>query len=173
MSLELSAKEQLPAFEKWLGEASKLIRSLNGSHFISIGSEGKWGCENDLACWERICADRNVDYCNIHLWPYNLELGKKDHLLEDLGVSCQNTGSVDDHLAVCSRIRKPLVMEEFGYPRDGSSFSPSSTTEGRDGYYKYVFSLVGDNAASGGYFAGCNFWGWGCCPSLSMSSGRW
>ena len=31
----------------------------------------------------------------------------------------------------------------------------------RDGYYKYVFSLVGDNAASGGYFAGCNFWGWG------------
>lgn len=52
-------------------------------------------------------------------------------------------------------------MEEFGYPRDGFSFSTSSTTEGRDGYYKYVFSLVGDNAASGGYFAGCNFWGWG------------
>lgn len=52
-------------------------------------------------------------------------------------------------------------MEEFGYPRDGFSFSPSSTTEGRDGYYKYVFSLVGDNAETGGYFAGCNFWGWG------------
>lgn len=52
-------------------------------------------------------------------------------------------------------------MEEFGYPRDVFSFSTSSTTEGRDGYYKYVFSLVGDNAASGGYFAGCNFWGWG------------
>ncbi len=52
-------------------------------------------------------------------------------------------------------------MEEFGYPRDGFSFSTSSTTEARDRYYKYVFSLVGDNAASGGYFAGCNFWGWG------------
>ena len=23
------------------------------------------------------------------------------------------------------------------------------------------FRLVGDNAASGDYFAGCNFWGWG------------
>ena len=65
------SKGQLPAFEKWLGEASRLIRSLDKNHLISIGSEGKWGCENELDCWERICADRNVDYCNIHLWPYN------------------------------------------------------------------------------------------------------
>ena len=36
---------------------------------------------------------------------------------------------------------------------------------------KYVFSLVGDNAASGGYFAGCNL-GWGGFANLSMSSGR-
>ena len=52
-------------------------------------------------------------------------------------------------------------MEEFGYPRDGFSFSSKSTTKGRDGYYKYVFSLVADNAKKGGRFAGCNFWGWG------------
>ena len=52
-------------------------------------------------------------------------------------------------------------MEEFGYPRDGFSFSPKSTTRARDGYYKYVFSLVADNAEQGGDFAGCNFWGWG------------
>ena len=38
------SKEQLPAFEKWLGETSKLIRSLDKNHLISIGSEGKWGC---------------------------------------------------------------------------------------------------------------------------------
>ena len=52
-------------------------------------------------------------------------------------------------------------MEEFGYPRDGFSFSKSATTKGRDGYYRFVFSLVADNALSGGHFAGCNFWGWG------------
>lgn len=156
------SKEQLPAFEKWLGEASKLIRSLDKNHLISIGSEGKFGCEGELNCWERICADKNVDYCNIHLWPYNWSWARKDHLQEDLEISCQNTKEyIDEHLEVCGRIRKPLVMEEFGYPRDGFSFSTSSTTEARDGYYKYVFSLVGDNAASGGYFAGCNFWGWG------------
>ena len=156
------SKEQLPAFEKWLGETSKLIRSLDKNHLISIGSEGKWGCEGELNCWERICADKNVDYCNIHLWPYNWSWARKDHLQEDLGISCKNTKEyIDEHLEVCGRIRKPLVMEEFGYPCDGFSFSTSSTTAARDGYYKYVFSLVSDNAASGGYFAGCNFWGWG------------
>ena len=35
------------------------------------------------------------------------------------------------------------------------------STKGRDGYYKYVFSLVADNAEQGGKFAGCNFWAWG------------
>ena len=156
------SKEALPAFEHWLAEASSLIRSLDSNHLISIGSEGSWGCENDIACYERICADKNVDYCNIHLWPYNWSWARQDHLVEDLGVSCQNTKEyIDQHLAVCARIKKPLVMEEFGYPRDGFSFTPGSSTVGRDGYYQYVFGLVADNAEKGGYFAGCNFWGWG------------
>lgn len=154
--------EALPAFEKWLAEASALIRSLDANHLVSIGSEGSWGCENDYGVYERICADKNIDYCNIHLWPYNWGWARADHLVEDLAVSCRNTKDyIDRHLAICARLTKPLVMEEFGYPRDGFSFSLSSTTEGRDGYYKYVFSLVGDNAEKGGYFAGCNFWGWG------------
>ncbi len=156
------SKEALPAFERWLAEASSLIRSLDSNHLISIGSEGSWGCENDIACYERICADKNVDYCNIHLWPYNWSWARKEHLVEDLGVSCKNTKEyIDAHLSVCARIGKPLVMEEFGYPRDGFSFTPGSSTQGRDGYYQYVFGLVADNAEKGGYFAGCNFWGWG------------
>ena len=52
-------------------------------------------------------------------------------------------------------------MEEFGYPRDDFKFALGTPTKGRDGFYQYVFSLVADNAEQGGYFAGCNFWGWG------------
>ncbi|MBR5688196.1 MAG: cellulase family glycosylhydrolase [Prevotella sp.] len=156
------SKEALPDFEKWLAEASSLIRSLDPNHLISIGSEGAWGCENDFAVYEYICADKNIDYCNVHLWPYNWSWARKDHLIEDLDVSCKNTKDyIDKHLEICARLKKPLVMEEFGYPRDGFVFDLNTPTEGRDGYYKYVFSLVGDNAESGGYFAGCNFWGWG------------
>ncbi len=156
------AKEQLPAFEKWLAEASALIRSIDKNHLISIGSEGSWGCENDYDCYERICADPNVDYCNIHLWPYNWGWAKGDSLIDNLDRACANTKDyIDRHLAICDRLGKPLVMEEFGYPRDNMAYAPGTPTKGRDGYYKYVFSLVADNAERGGKFAGCNFWGWG------------
>ncbi len=156
------AVEALPDFEKWLASASSLIRKLDKNHLISIGSEGSWGCENDYGCYERICADTNIDYCNVHLWPYNWSWARPDHLIEDLGVACKNTKEyIDKHLAICEKLSKPLVMEEFGYPRDGFSFSLESSTQGRDAYYEYVFSLVADNAETGGKFAGCNFWGWG------------
>ena len=156
------SQEALPDFEKWLAEASAIIRSLDSNHLISIGSEGAWGCENDFGVYERICADKNIDYCNIHLWPYNWSWARKDHLIEDLEVSCNNTKEyIDKHLDICARLKKPLVMEEFGYPRDGFLFDLNTPPKGRDGFYKYVFSLVGDNAENGGYFAGCNFWGWG------------
>ncbi len=155
-------KTVLPDFEKWLAEASALIRSLDPNHLISIGSEGSWGCENDWGCYERICADRNIDYCNIHLWPYNWSWARKDFLIEDLPNAKANTKDyIDRHLEICARLKKPLVMEEFGYPRDDFKFSLGTPTKGRDGFYKYVFSLVADNAEQGGYFAGCNFWGWG------------
>jgi len=154
--------EALPAFEKWLGEAAALIRSLDPNHLISVGSEGAWGCEGDFDCYERICSDRNIDYCNVHLWPYNWGWAKPDSLIEHLPRSCENTKDyIDKHLAICERLNKPLVMEEFGYPRDGFKFAIGTPTVGRDGYYEYVFSLVTDNAEQGGKFAGCNFWGWG------------
>jgi mannan endo-1,4-beta-mannosidase len=156
------SKEALPAFERWIAEAAALIRSLDNNHLISIGSEGAWGCEMDYDCWTRICADKNVDYCNIHLWPYNWGWVKPDSLIEHLPRACENTKEyIDRHLAICDSLDKPLVMEEFGYPRDGFTFSKSTSTKGRDGYYRYVFSLVADNAEKGGHFAGCNFWGWG------------
>lgn len=140
------SKEALPAFEKWLREASSLIRSLDGNHLISIGSEGAWGCEGSYDSYKRICSDPNIDYCNIHLWPYNWGWAKKDSLREDVQRSCENSRDyIDRHLKICEEIKKPLVMEEFGYPRDGFCFSPGSPTEARDSYYKLLLSAKTQN----------------------------
>jgi len=156
------SREALPAFEQWISEAARLMRRLDPNHLISIGSEGAWGCEGDYGVWERICSDKNVDYCNIHLWPYNWGWAKADSLWEHLPAACENTKDyIDRHVAICNRLKKPLVMEEFGYPRDGFKFALGTPTRGRDGYYQYVFALVAQNAEQGGCFAGCNFWGWG------------
>lgn len=155
-------KEELEPFAKWLKEASALIRSLDKNHLISIGTEGAWGCEGDYDTYEKISSDPNIDYCNIHIWPYNWSWAKPDRLIEDLPAACDSTKQyIDRHIEICDRLNKPLVMEEFGYPRDGFKFDKKTSTKGRDGYYKYVFSLVAENAEKGGKFAGCNFWAWG------------
>ena len=138
------------------------MKSIDKRHLVSVGSEGAFGCEADYDSWQRICADPNVDYCNIHVWPYNWSWAKKDSLSQNLQRAKDNTKEyIDRHLAICAKINKPLVMEEFGYPRDGFAFSKQSSTTARDAYYGYVFSLLAADAAKGGYFAGCNFWGWG------------
>jgi mannan endo-1,4-beta-mannosidase len=156
------SREALPAFEQWLSEASALIRELDPNHLISIGSEGAWGCEGDYKVWRRISADKNIDYCNVHLWPYNWGWAHRDSLTTHLPQACANSREyIDRHLAICQEICKPLVMEEFGYPRDGLSYEPGSPTEGRDSYYRYIFQLVVENMQQGGAIAGCNFWGWG------------
>ena len=155
-------KEELQPFTNWLKEASALIRSLDKNHLISIGTEGAWGCEGDYETYEKISSDPNIDYCNIHIWPYNWSWAKPDRLIEDLPAACDSTKQyIDRHIEICDRLNKPLVMEEFGYPRDGFKFDKKTSTKGRDGYYKYVFSLVAENAEKGGKFAGCTFWAWG------------
>lgn len=152
----------LPAFEKWIAKAAALMKQIDKNHLVSIGSEGAFGCEVDYDVWMRICADKNVDYCNIHVWPYNWSWAKKDSLLQNLKRAEDNTKEyIDKHLAICAKLNKPLVMEEFGYPRDGFSFSKQATTKARDSYYSFVFSLLLNDVAQHGYFVGCNFWGWG------------
>ena len=152
------SQEAKVPFAKWLSKASALIRSLDKRHLISIGSEGIWGCEMDSALYEEICADPNVDYMNAHVWPFNWSWADKDSLVEHVERACQNTADyVRRHTAIAERLQKPLVIEEFGYPRDGFAFAPGSSTVGRDRYYDFVFSLIKREPM----VYGCNFWGWG------------
>ena len=145
-------------FAQWLSHTSALIRSIDPNHLISIGSEGVWGCEVDTALYERICSDANIDYMNAHVWPYNWNWTKKDSVADNVDRACANTAEyVKMHTAIAQRIQKPLVIEEFGYPRDGFGFAPGSPTTGRDRYYDFVFSLIKSEPT----VYGCNFWGWG------------
>ena len=62
-------KAVLPQFEAWLAKAAAMMKSIDKRHLVSVGSEGAFGCEVDYDSWQRICADPNVDYCNIHISP--------------------------------------------------------------------------------------------------------
>ena len=161
-------------FAAWIAQVAAQLKSLDRNHLVSTGSEGMWGCEQDMALFEQIHADPNVDYMNIHIWPYNWGWVPKDSLQEKLETAKVKTKAyIDDHLVVARKYRKPLVLEEFGFPREGFQFSKESTTGARDAYYSYVFGLISDKDASGGLFAGCNFWAWGGFATSSSERVFW
>lgn len=149
-------------FAQWMADVASLIKSLDPNHMVSSGSEGLWGCENDITLFEKIHADANIDYLNIHVWPYNWGWVKADSLMELLPQAKENTKKyIDEHMMVAKKYHKPIVLEEFGFPRDGFKFSKESSTNARDEYYRYVFDLIRQDRENGGLFAGCNFWAWG------------
>ena len=154
--------ENKEPFARWMADVAAQIKSLDPNHMVSSGSEGSWGCEMDMNLFEKIHADPNINYLNIHIWPYNWSWVKADSLKELLPRAKENTKKyIDDHMVIARKYSKPIVLEEFGFPRDGFSFSKDSPTTARDEYYRYVFDLIRQDRESGGLFAGCNFWAWG------------
>ena len=85
-----------------------------------------------------------------------------DRLIEDLPNAYLRSGEyIDLHQRMAAKAGKPLVIEEFGYPRDRNSLSRQSTTGARDGYYSFIFNRLLESYRHQGVLAGCNFWGWG------------
>ena len=154
--------ENKEPFARWMADVAAQIKSLDPNHMVSSGSEGSWGSEMDMNLFEKIHADPNINYLNIHIWPYNWSWVKADSLKELLPRAKENTKKyIDDHMVIARKYSKPIVLEEFGFPRDGFSFSKEAPTTARDEYYRYVFDLIRQDRESGGLFAGCNFWAWG------------
>ena len=154
--------ENKEPFARWMADVAAQIKSLDPNHMVSSGSEGSWGCEMDMNLFEKIHADPNINYLNIHIWPYNWSWVKADSLKELLPRAKENTKKyIDDHMVIARKYSKPIVLEEFGFPRDGFSFSKEAPTTARDECYRYVFDLIRQDRESGGLFAGCNFWAWG------------
>jgi mannan endo-1,4-beta-mannosidase len=64
---------------------------------------------------------------------------------------------IDSNGAVAIKLGKPLVIEEFGLPRDKQSFEISAATSFRDTYFEKILKQVRTKP----YIAGANFWTFG------------
>lgn len=150
------------AFADWLWETAALIKSIDPNHMVSTGSEGSWGCENDIALFEKIHSCPDIDYMTIHIWPYNWSWVRSTSVEEDLPQAIANTEAyIDAHKALAEKYGKPLVIEEFGFPRDGFLLEKGTPTTSRDSYYSYLFDRLKSSKRECGVLAGLNFWGWG------------
>ncbi|HQU85416.1 MAG TPA: cellulase family glycosylhydrolase [Pyrinomonadaceae bacterium] len=142
-------------YKKWIADVSASIKAKDKNHLVTLGHEGFMGTES-LPLFEEIHRDKNVDYLTIHVWAKNWGWFKEDKVAEGFpNVVEKATAYVNEHIDVAKKLNKPLVIEEFGLPRNAQSFDISASTSLRDEYYAKMFSFIG------GHVAGANFWAFG------------
>ena len=162
------------AFVDYMWTTAALIKSIDSNHMVSSGSEGSAGCENSLELWERIHSCPDIDYMNIHIWPYNWSWVREKTLKTNLPVAIANTDEyIDEHLELARKYGKPVVLEEFGFPRDDFQFKKGSPVTARDEYYSYVFGRLIQAQKAGEPLKGVNFWGWGGYAGQSEQNEFW
>ena len=150
------------AFENWMKEIAAHIRSLDPNHLISSGSEGIAGSEFDKELYERIHTESAIDYFTLHIWPLNWGWINADNMNVALDSCIELTNKyIAEHIDLGNKWKRPVVIEEFGIPRDGRSYQLDAKTDCRNKYLENVFAQVLHNSKTSGILVGCNFWAWG------------
>ncbi len=150
-----------PQFHAWVQGTARLIKSLDPHHLVSTGSEGLMGAlgQPEIVLAEHAIAE--VDYLTAHIWPNNWEWVRQADLP---GTHARGEALsqkyIDQHVGFARQLNKPLVIEEFGYPRDGGSNDPAMSTQYKDRFYRLIYAAVERDMARGGPTAGTNFWAW-------------
>ncbi len=149
----------LPAYYKWIDDSAALIRSLDPNHLVSLGMEGTVATDGNTAIVAR--AHQNIDYVTAHVWPLNWGWVDGKNLAGTWGAGrAKVVDYVETHVRVARRAGKPLVFEEFGFPRDGELYDPSVPTTFRERYYRLIYGAAEASLAAGGPVQGTNFWAW-------------
>jgi mannan endo-1,4-beta-mannosidase len=153
------SNENIPLLEELILNISSLIKQLDPNHLVTTGTEGQHGCEESLEVFERIHSGHDIDYLTMHIWPKNWGWLDIKNIPGSMEKSIDSTNAyMNNHIAVARRLNKPLVLEEFGLPRDFHGYSPSESVKCRDRYYKNAFDQVIAHARKHDVLAGCNFW---------------
>jgi len=167
-------ESNLAAFYAWVEGTAAYIHALDTNHLVSSGSEGavgyRWSDEYTL----RLHSSRWIDYVTFHLWPLNWGWFNPKEIAATLGPSEEKAAAyVRSNIAVARSLGKPLVSEEFGFPRDSARLAPGSPVTARDRYYRTILNLMDDSARAGAPIAGWNFWGWGGLAGVPHTDGLW
>ena len=159
---EAAGHKHMKAYLAWIDGTARLIKSIDPNHMVSTGSEGTMGCIDSDRCVINAHGSAAIDYVNAHVWPQNWSWADPKNLAGTWPTVERNSRDyIARQLGIAKRLNKPLVIEEFGFPRDGGSFDPGTPTMFKDRFYQLIYSTVLDSVRSGAPLQGCNFWGWG------------
>ena len=166
--------ENEKAFTNWLNEVASTIKSIDKNHLLTTGSEGKAGSNDDIAAFERTHNNPNIDYLTMHIWPKNWGWYNINDEKNSTEVAIKKTNEyIDEHIKVAQNLKKPLVLEEFGFPREKESLVKKTSVENRDHYYEFVFEKMKNSIKAGLPFSALNFWGYGGLGKNNPENGKW
>lgn len=155
------AARVMPAYLAWIRDTAGLIKSLDRRHLVSIGLEGTIGCAGSARCVTDANGVPGVDYMTIHIWPQNFGWLDPADMAGTWAKTETNTRDyIARHVALARSAGKPLVIEEFGFPRDGLTYDPGTPTTYKDRFYRLIYDAVARDAAAGGPLSGSNCWAW-------------
>ena len=153
----------VPEFVKWVDTTAHFIHDQDPNHLVCTGSEGIHGSLDKPDVFVAAHKTPAIDYVTVHMWLKNWGWIKDPQLGSDFEVAAGKARNhVEQHTALATdTLHKPLVLEEFGLPRDHENYDPSSPTTARDEYYRRMFDQVAESCQAGRALQGANFWAWG------------
>jgi len=151
------------SFCRWIDETARFIHGQDPNHLVCTGSEGIWGCLKRPDVFLRSHRSPAIDYVTVHMWLKNWGWLTDPQLGPAYDVAAERARDhVEQHTVLATEtLRKPLVLEEFGLPRDHERYAPDSPTTARDDYYRRMFGQVAESCRAGRALQGANFWTWG------------
>lgn len=145
----------------WMEESSTAIQQADPFHLISAGCEGTMGVEN-IEVYKRIHELPGINYATLHLWPKNWGWFTDTLIYSELSsIVSKSKQYIDEHARICSKLSKPMVVEEFGLPRDLHSFNVNSGVVARNIYLFELFRYFRETPINRNTIAGFNIWAFG------------
>ena len=170
----LMTPEHEIAFSEWLNETVALMQSIDQTHLISTGAEGKASYLDDINMYERLHSNKDIDYLTMHMWPKNWGWYNINDELNSTQFSIEQAKNyMNEHIELAEKLQKPIVMSEFGFPRAQESLSLDASIENRNTFYSAVFEELIQSKARQGVFAGLNFWGFAGYAETLRADGKW
>lgn len=155
-------EQSVEVFCQWVDETARFIHSEAPHQLVCTGSEGIWGCLKKPEVFIKAHASPAIDYVTVHMWLKNWGWLRDPMLSEEYKkAALRARDHVEQHTVIgTDTLHKPLVLEEFGLPRDHEKYDPASPTTARDDYYRRMFDQVAESCQAGRALQGANFWTW-------------
>ncbi len=161
-------------YYNWIDNTASYIHTLDPNHLVTTGNEGWMGSNGSEEIYLTAHKFKNIDYMTFHLWAKNWGWFDANRIEETYEISEKNAVDyVNKHIGYARKLNKPIVLEEFGIPRDFEYLVRGTLTTARDRYFKKIFEVVADSALAGAPIAGTNFWSWGGDGFKKSDDGVW